>query len=318
METGNGLSTPSEQRSQRPRRRRISGKGPETLWGDRAPLVLVPLDGSAEAKQALPAARLFARLVGASIHVVHATDVPLTPKQLLQAVGLRRDETHDIVIDQVSGPAASAVVRLATEKRAMLIVMTTRGCTAYQGRTLRPVVEEIVLNAPCPVLLIRPELEPRIAEMSDLRRILLPLDGAPSSAAVIGPALNLAAASHAELHILYVATQRERPVETGTLTTPRYVDQPQHEWPAWAKEFMSRFATLLGEWPLSTPTRMALRRGDPAEAILRFADETDSDLIVLSWQGCLEPARAKVVKKVLENAPCPVLLLRTTTTAAQP
>lgn len=284
---------------------------------ERARLILVPLDGSVEAKTALPAARLAARIARASIHVVHVTDHPLSPDELLRQVRLSRAETHGIVIDQAIGDPADVVVELAESKRAMLIAMTTRGHTAYLGRTVRPVVERVILQARVPVLLVRPEIRERVTATTELRRILLPLDGAPSSALVIGPALDLAQRSGAAVDILYVATQAPRPEEPGTLTTPRYVDQPQHEWPTWAREFVSRFGTCMGEHPPTTPTRMFLRSGDPAAEILRFSEEQSSDLIVLEWRGRFDPAHAKVVRQVLTDAPCPVLLLRMRSHSAQ-
>ena len=286
-------------------------------WDWRLPLILVPLDGSAEAKAALPAARLVASIAQATIHVVHAADHPLSQDELLRRMDLRPEETRGMVIDGAVGDtAAGAVVRFAAEMRAMLIVMTTRGRTAYLGRTVRPVVERIVQEAPCPVLLVRPEIERRLATMTGLRRILLPLDGAPSSAAVIGPALDLARRAGAQVDVLYVATQARCPEEPGSLTGPRYVDQPQYEWPSWAREFLSRFGTALGKFTPPTPTRLFVRRGEPAAETLRLAAERDSDLIVLEWRGRLDPAHATVVRGVLRDAPCPVLLLRTVPVAA--
>ena len=276
-----------------------------------ARVILVPLDGSAEAKEALPAARLAARVAGGSIHVVHAVDYLLPPDELLRRIGLRRGETAGLILDQVVGPAAEAIVRAARESRALLIAMTTRGKTAYLGRTVRPVVERVISTAPCPVLLVRPEIGERVAAMTELRRILLPLDGAPSSAAVIGLALNLAEWSEAGVDILYVATRATRPSEPGTLTAPLYVDQPQHEWPAWTREFVTRFGTSLGARALPATTHLFLRRGDPAAEILGLARERGSDVIVLEWRGRMDPAHASVVKGVLADAPCPVLLIRT-------
>jgi nucleotide-binding universal stress UspA family protein len=187
------------------------------------------------------------------------------------------------VIDQVVGQAAPAVSRFAGEVQAMLVVMTTRGRTAYLGRTVRPVVESIVQQEPCPVMLVRPEIRERVTSMGRFERILLPLDGAPSSAGIIGPVLELALRSNAEVDILYVATRHQRPTEPGSLTAPLYIDQPQYEWPAWGQEFTERFVTSLGEYPLHIPTRMFLRSGEPATEILRFAGEKGCDLIGLEW-----------------------------------
>lgn len=276
------------------------------------PIVVVPLDGSIEAKAALPAARLAARILQGTVHVVQAVDSPLPGGELLRRMNLTPDEAANLVVDQVVGPAVEAIVRFAEQQHAFLIVMTTRGHTAYRGRTVRPVVERVIRDACRPVLLVRPEIVDRAEATTRLRQILLPLDGAPSSAAVIGPALHLAQESGSDVDILYVAEFAQPPAEPGSLTTPLYVDQPQYEWPEWAKEFARRFGTAMGEYPLQLHTRMYLRRGEPASQILHFAIEHRDDLIVLEWRGRLDPDHARVVRTVLSAAPCPVLLIRTT------
>lgn len=297
--------------------KRQSTTGPRSHRAPRAPgdpsipLILVPLDGSREAKDALPVARLVAGIVHGTIHVVHVLEAPVAPDELLRLIDLRPEETRGLVVDQIVGRPADAIVHFARDAHAHLIVMTTRGRTAYHGRTVRPVVEEVIRRAPCPVLLVRPEIDQKVASMTGIHRILLPLDGAPSSAAVISPALDLAERSGAEVDVLYVATRGPRPTEPGSLTAPLYVDQPQYEWPTWAEEFVRRFGTCLGARPLTTPMRLLLRRGDPASEIVALAVERQSDLIVLEWRGRMDPAHARVVKGVLTRAPCPVLLIQT-------
>ena len=286
---------------------------PMSLCEGREPVVLVPLDGSAEAKAALAAARLVAAAEGASVHAIHVSAESPPSGSLPRKMGLSREETHGLVLDHAFGAedvVAETIARLAVERCAALIAMTTRGRTAYLGRTVRPVVERVLQEAPCPVLLVRPEIDARVRATAALRRVLLPLDGAPTSAAVIAPALDLAERYRAEADIVYVATEARPPDEPGTLTAPRYVDQRQYEWPAWGREFLDRFGTALGQHTASTRTRMFLRRGDPVSEILRMAEERASDLIVLEWRGRLDPDRARVVRGVLADAPCPVLLFR--------
>jgi nucleotide-binding universal stress UspA family protein len=287
------------------------------LWGDRAPIILVPLDGSAEAKGVLPMARSIARIEEASIHVVHAAEQPLPEWELLRRMSLRREEARGVVVGQAVGPVvADAIVRLAEEMRAMLIAMTTHGRSACLGGSIRPVPEQTVQRATSPVLLVRPGAVREPQAPCSLRRILLPMDGAPSSAAIIGPALDLARHCEAEVYFLYVATLAGQSAEPGTLTVPRYLDQPQHEWPNWTNEFLGRFGTALGGSPSPTPARLFLRRGEPSAEILRFAGERECDLIVLGWRGHSDPARARVVRTVLREAGCPVLLLRSPAPAA--
>ena len=98
------------------------------------------------------------------------------------------------------------------------------------GRTAMQVLHD----SPCPVVLVPPE---RGATSWHLEHVLVPHDGTPSTSAALQPAAELAERGHAELLVVHVTDSRAAPAEPGSLTTPRYVDQPQHEWPAWTTEF---------------------------------------------------------------------------------
>lgn len=276
-------------------------------WQARARLILVPLDGSETARRALPAARLVAQLARASIEVVHISDDRLSSEELLERVGLNREDTAGLAVEQLSGEPSEALARLAEQRRAMLITMTVHPGRA-RGKRAHPVVDTLLPKAPCPVLLLGGE-GARALSFDDPRRILLPLDGTPSAAASIGPALELAERTQAEVDILYVAVHDQPPRQPGSLTAPRYIDQPQYEWQDWAQEFATRFGTALGQYRPTTETQVYLRSGDAAVEIMKLAEERRSDLIVLQWQAPAGSYRGEVVEKVLANAPCPVLIL---------
>lgn len=279
-------------------------------WRHRARLIIVPLDGSAEAKLALAAGRLIAPFTQACLEVIHVTDEPVASAQeLLKRAGLEPEETSGLVVEQGTGEPAEAIAEFAKRRNAMLISMTIRGLTRLDQWQVSPVVESVLNLAHCPVLLMRPELAAWLEQREQPRRILVPLDGTPSSAAAVGPALDLADRMQARVDILNVAIMAEPPREPGSLTAPRYIDQPQHEWPIWAQEFASRFGTALGQLRLPKTTRVFVRSGDPPLEIVRFAEEEESDLIVLAWKGGQGPEAGAVINRVLADMPCPVLLL---------
>ena len=59
-----------------------------------------------------------------------------------------------------------------------------------------------------------------------------------------------------------------------------------------------------------TKLHLHLGHGEPGREVVRFAAENGVDLIVLAWRGALEEERAQVVKSVLHDTPCPVMVLR--------
>ena len=101
----------------------------------------------------------------------------------------------------------------------------------------------------------------------------------------------------------------KRPTEPGTFVFPRYVDQPQHEWPVWAQEFLDRLRAVGGARD-GVDIHLAVAHGEAGSAIVDFAQENDSDLIVLGWRGVLEPDRARTMRRVIHDSNCPVVVFR--------
>ena len=273
----------------------------------RAKTVLVPLDGSVHATTAVPVARELGELYHATVVVFHVTDDALASAALVDRMSLSSEDVRGLVVERSPGAAAVAIVREAAEREAALIVMCPRTRTDRGARILGTVAEAVLRAAPCPVVLVPPT---RGRGHWALRRLLLPHDGTPTSAAVIGPATQLASTAAAELVVLHVATPgTERPTEPGTLLSPRYVDQPQHEWPAWAREFLDRLRAI-GRATDGVNMRFALAQGEAGSAIINFARQNDSDLIVLGWRGALEADRARTMRRVIGASICPVIVFR--------
>jgi nucleotide-binding universal stress UspA family protein len=94
-----------------------------------------------------------------------------------------------------------------------------------------------------------------------------------------------------------------------TFVVPRYLDQPQHESPAWSREFLERVRGL-GHPADVEKIRFVLAQGEASAAILKFARRNASDLIALAWRGSLEPERAQTIRRVIRDASCPVIIFR--------
>jgi nucleotide-binding universal stress UspA family protein len=265
--------------------------------------VLVPLDGSVAATAAIPVARGFAELLHATIAVLHVSDDVLTPAALVERMKL--PDLRGLVVERRPGSAAAVIVQEAAERHAAMIVMCPQIRTDLPSRPLGSVAEAVLRAARCPVVLVP---STRGHKLWALHRLLVPHDGTPTSAAAMGPATEFASIAAAELVVLHVATPGvEHPTEPGTLVSPRYVDQPHHEWPAWGREFLDRLRAIGGARD-GVEIRLAVAQGDAGSAIVDFAQQ--SDLIVLGWRGVLEPERARTVRCVIRDTVCPVIMLR--------
>lgn len=296
----------------------MSGKPPDVMAGggnrattprsrDTGPTILVPLGGPLCGRAALPVAQVLAELERATVRLVHVVAPALPSQELLHTLGLSDGDVRGVVINQIGGEPAEEIVRVAAEQRDMFIVMC-----AYAGRrvpvgALGRVARAVLCAAPCPVVLVPPTGGRQPAR---LRRILVPCDGAPSTAAVLSTARELAERAGADLVALHVAAAGAAPpAEPGSITAPRYMDQPQHEWPTWTQEVLQRLRCLC-HLERAPQLRLAFAVGEPGAEIVRVARETHADLLVLGWHGRLEAARAATVKAVIRDAPCPLLLHR--------
>jgi nucleotide-binding universal stress UspA family protein len=144
--------------------------------------LLVPLDGSALAEKALPLATLLARKFDSELILLRVLDISLpTPetnypenhwiREALQysfreaqsyldareteltAVGI---PVHTIVRD---GPPAEDILAVAANEAIDLIVISSHGKGGPSPWTSGSVADKVMHHSPCPVLLVRQNLE---------------------------------------------------------------------------------------------------------------------------------------------------------------
>ena len=269
------------------------------------PVILVPLDGSKQALSALPVAKVLGEIERAALHILHVGEHELTADELRGRLGREAPVLDGFTIDARVGTPAVEILQVAGEMKPRVIVMCKHSGTE-RGKMLGRTAMKVLHDAPCPVVLVPPE---RGETPWHLQHVLVPHDGTPSTSAALQPAAELAEHGRAELLVVHVTDIRAAPAEAGSLTTPRYVDQPQHEWPAWTTEFLNRLACIC---PLGhLHARIFLAHGDTAAEILRLSERQSTDLIVLAWRGIWEAPRAATLKDILREAHCPIMVVRT-------
>ena len=262
--------------------------------------VLVPLDGSRHATAALPVSRVLAELEGASLRILHVGQPFLPPREFFDRLGLRRRTSE----------GSSWTRRPARRRRASCVWRALAKCAdrAVHAHPRGEVPEGAWLGCRRSAARRRPgrACPPGAGRPWAVRRIVLPHDGMPTTP-LRWTRDGAGAARRRRTGRAHVPA--DVPTEPDAVTAPQYLDQPQHEWPLWEREFLEQ--TLgLSKRPPSVRTRPVLRRGAPGAEILRFARECEGDLIVLAWHGSLEPGRARIMRQILREAPCPILALR--------
>ncbi len=136
--------------------------------------VIVGIDGSEQSMQALRFAAGEAELRKVPLRVVHAFEVPITgawsagaaidpepfeqiARRLLDgALTALGDELDGLgVVERVVAPGGAVSVILERAKKDDLVVVGSRGRGGFTGLLLGSVSQQVVLHAPCPVVVVR-------------------------------------------------------------------------------------------------------------------------------------------------------------------
>jgi nucleotide-binding universal stress UspA family protein len=200
------------------------------------------------------------------------------------------------------GAAAEQILAAAAELGADLIVVGSHGRTGLSRVLAGSVSEAVLRRATCPVLALHaaPERPPA----SDEPRVILhPTDFSDRSADAFRVARALARDHGARLFLFY-AVPVEYPVEGGL-----YI-------PADPRTYLEPLAALKeqADGPdMKHPVETRCVKGNPADEIVRLAEEIGSDLIVMGTHGRTGLSRllmGSVAEAVLRRAACPTLIVK--------
>jgi nucleotide-binding universal stress UspA family protein len=245
--------------------------------------VLVALDNSPTAKAVVAAARALADLLEARVEALH---VRVNGSQTARNTA----ERAAVPLRTVSGPLVERLVEAGGAPSVVALAIGSRASAAAR-RPLGGTAAAVAGELPKPVLVVPPEAEP----LPTIRRILVPLEGTVSSSLVPHTIFELAGGAELEAVVLHVHDQ-------GSI--PAFTDQPQHERPAWEREFLERYCP----WGIGR-VRLETRVGRSGELISEVAEEDDCDLIALGWSQELAGGRGPVVRETLERSSRPLLLV---------
>jgi nucleotide-binding universal stress UspA family protein len=192
--------------------------------------LLVPLDGSPFAEQALPWAAEIARESGARLRLALVHQVPSPPpldeisrrlytkielalrkseREYLRTTAERLRVQHEVQAARVmlqGAPApAPALAEYVRDVGVDLVVMTTHGLGGIRRAWLGSVADRLVRSLEVPMLLIRPREEAdATGEAPQVREILVALDGSRRAEAVLAPVAALAGVWGARLVLVQV------------------------------------------------------------------------------------------------------------------
>jgi len=299
--------------------------------------IMVPLDRSALAEQALGQAAAIARTSNAGVDLVLVREPrPLPEYQIgaaddkdlhgyeryMQAVvaelhsGASVEVTHAVV----QGAPAEMIRTRAHEVGADLIVMTSHGRTGLSRAWLGSVADAVVRRSTIPVLMLRPnDTTPtdRLAEKHLFRRVLVPIDGSESARGILDGAAALAQCSDAPVVLLRVVPHvpkviaydmHEPLIIPPTIPDPEATEQVVHDV---TRQVEDLARSLRDRGSVNVEAHVIV--GDRvAESIIDFARGHDADVIAMSTRGrgASRILLGSVADKLLRASDLPMLLRR--------
>jgi nucleotide-binding universal stress UspA family protein len=300
--------------------------------------ILVPLDGSLAAEQALPTAVALSRIHESTLELLLVAEARAaggfetwpwaicTARNHGDYIASQADRLSErgSVVDHamVEGRATDEICRFAVERHVDLIVMVSRGHTGFARILGGSVADAVVRQSRIPVLLLREmPLGRRIPKAAlHMDRVLVAIDGSPESFAALDAAAELSDRGVTELHLVEVVT----PVLLAPFNAMRRLARLDHDATQHAVDHAVAQLDALAE-------RVAARTGcdvyphvmiheDPARAILRTAHGFNASVIAMGThgRGASRLFMGSVAERVRADGRYPMLIVHPPETATSP
>jgi nucleotide-binding universal stress UspA family protein len=276
--------------------------------------ILVPLDGSDRAEQAIPVAARIARAANGTVILVQVTTFPSNfftegkyPSQIYsedlieEGKALAANYLYNVskkpeLVDLKTetrveyGDAAQSILAAVEPLEVDLIAMCSHGYTGFKRWALGSVARKIIPHSSVPVLVLRDggstlSVKPPYA--------LVALDGSPVSEEVLGPVIQLMAAlapsEEKTLHLIHVV---ELPLTYGRIGIHAYVNQMKEEVKRQSQAYLAAVAERFTHGDVSglTVTTSIAVNVDVAEALVQVAQQQllaggHFDLVAMATHG---------------------------------
>jgi nucleotide-binding universal stress UspA family protein len=302
--------------------------------------ILVPLDGSAPAEEALPVAARIVRASSGSIHLLTVVKSPidygeeydwdalLSEQEIETGTTVATDYLRTVlalpVLDRIQvtteiAPGLSAQYILAAAKSGEfdLTVLCSYRRMGFTRWVLGSVTHTLVHESTIPTLLLHENETAALLAHPDAARplrALVPLDGSPLAEAALEPAAHLVAslAAQGELHLTHVVKPLQNPAEEASRArASTYLTQVTERWQAMAMKLGISIS-----WSVALETDVAsalLSQAEPGEQGQRTAGSRGYDLIAISTHGRHGLERwvmGSVSDRLLNTTKLPILIVR--------
>ena len=307
--------------------------------------VLVPLDGSAMALQALPYAKVIAKATGAQIELLRAMSG--FPRELVGEVSQRyleagpayppsaevwtnlqesmrsdaisyletiavplREEGLTVTIAVSENDPEDAIITAADQEAETLIAISTHGRSGIGRWMLGSVTDKVVRHAAHPTLIIRAH-EGGAPTTPQLKRVILPLDGSEVSRIALPLAVDLAKSLGIGITVLRSISPMSYGDSFADYAPSMYEDLTA-EIEKDVQESLSKEAQVIRGMGIPDVAEHAVD-GYAGTAILDATGDEGDNIVVMATHGRSGVGRwvlGSVADRVVRHSPGPVLVVR--------
>ncbi len=252
--------------------------------------IIVGTDGSATARLAEARATQLAKAHDAQLLIATAfRDAADRAEEVLEvSAQAARESWPRVDVRAVRGEPAEAMVTLARDEQADLLVVGNKGMTGRVAMLLGSVPDSVSHSAPCDLLIVKTASDDAARRTeTTYRRMLVATDASQTSLQAVRRAHGLG----------------ER---TGAMPVLFYAGHPK------TAEIV--FKEVARAYLPAGMLQTASGRGDPADAICRMAEVEQYDLIVIGNRGMLDGRFhfGTIPNRVSHQAPTDLLIVKTT------
>jgi nucleotide-binding universal stress UspA family protein len=308
--------------------------------------ILVPLDGSDSAEQAIPLAARIARASGGTVILVQVVPIHIDfraeakqPAEIYPENIIEEGKSLAFnYLDNVSriaelvgvetetrvehGNVAPSILAAVEPLEVDLIVMCSHGYSGFKRWALGSIAHKIIAHSPVPVLVLRdggPTLTTKAVSA------LVALDGSPLAESVLDPVVQLATALAPSMHItLHLVRVIDLPAtySHSRFAANAFVDQlredAKHEAQAYLAAVAQRLIDREDTLPDLIVTTSIAVNPDVAEALLQMTEQElhaggRFDLVAMATHGRGGLQRwvmGSVTEHVLHHSKLPLLIVR--------
>lgn len=198
-------------------------------------------------------------------------------------------------VNDLAGPG---LVQAAAD--ADLLVVGARGLGGFKGLLLGSISQHCLHHAPCPVAVVKASDD----SAPKRERIVVGIDGSPTSRRALAWALDAARAHHARVEVVHAwHPSYVNPMDAYLISSADIIEQS-------ARQVLDEAIDDADDAGLASPIEAVLVMGTAAASVLEVAE--DADLIVVgsrqqSAAGCLFLGSVSI--QLTDHAACPVVVV---------